>query len=274
MPELPEVETVVQTLKAQLGHATFTHVDVLWDNIIAQDLEEFKTLIQNQTIQNYGRKGKYLLFELDDYMLIAHLRMEGKFYIQMPEEPINKHIHVIFHLKDGRELRYHDTRKFGRMSIRPKRQDLNYEELANTGPDALDENVTSLELYHKWHQKRIRLKHMLLDQRFLAGIGNIYADEICFSCQLHPATLVTHLSKKDFENICFHTRRILKGAVQAGGTTIRSYTSSLGVHGRFQLELKVHQKVHQPCICCQTPIKKIQLEGRGTYFCPTCQKRK
>lgn len=274
MPELPEVETVVRTLEVQLGHATIESVTILWENIIQQDIAEFKERAKNQTFQRYLRKGKYLLFELDDYMLIAHMRMEGKFYIQSPTEPLNKHIHVIFHLSDGRELRYHDTRKFGRMAIRLKQADMDYADLKNIGKDALDESVKAIDLYQQWHQKNIRLKSMLLNQLFLAGIGNIYADEICFSCHLHPATPVSHLSKKDFENLLFHTRRILKGAIKAGGTTIRSYTSSLGVHGRFQLELKVHQRKDERCVECHSTIKKIQLEGRGTYFCPTCQKRK
>lgn len=274
MPELPEVETVVRTLENQLKQAQIESVEVFWDNIIAQDVNDFKKQIQGQAFQKYGRKGKYLLFELEDYMLIVHLRMEGKFYIQNKKEPLTKHIHVIFHLTNGLDLRYHDTRKFGRMLLCPKQKDSNYPALAHLGLDALDENIQPLALYQQWHTRNIRLKRMLLDQSFLAGIGNIYADEICFACHLHPASRVAKLSKKDFENIVFQTQRILNGAVKAGGTTIRSYTSSLGVSGRFQLELKVHQRANQLCYVCQTPIKKIQLEGRGTYFCPRCQKRK
>lgn len=274
MPELPEVETVVRTLEDQLKEVTILSVDVLWDNIINQDVLEFKQRCMNQTIHHYRRIGKYIILECDDYALIAHLRMEGKFYIQRASEPMSKHIHVIFHLSNGLELRYHDTRKFGKMVMRPLAENLAYEDLQKLGKDALDPTLNALELYEKWHLKKIHLKKMLLDQSFVAGIGNIYANEICFSCGLHPATLVNSCSQADFENIVFHTQRILKGAVKAGGTTIRSYTSSLGVTGLFQLQLKVHGRQNEPCVHCQTMIKKIQLDGRGTYLCPTCQKKK
>lgn len=272
MPELPEVETVRATLETQLKHPKIVGVDVYWENILPQGSAYFKTQIINQSIREYRRHGKYLLFELDDQMLIVHLRMEGKFYIY--DEPCekDKHTHVIFYFDDGRELHYNDTRKFGRMEIYPL--DAEYPMLKNTGLDAFDERLDALALYKKWHSKKIVLKAMLLDQTFLAGIGNIYADEICFACGLHPKTPVSHCSKKDFEMILFQTRRILNGAVKAGGTTIRSYTSSLGVTGLFQLKLKVHAKANEPCPICQTPIKKIKVAGRGTCLCTKCQKRK
>lgn len=274
MPELPEVETVRATLEVQLGHPKIIGVDVFWENILPQGSESFKQEIMNQTIREYKRRGKYLMFVLDRDMLIAHLRMEGKFYIYDQPTMKDKHTHLIFHFEDGRELHYNDTRKFGRMEIYPLDQEENYPMLKNTGLDAFDERLDALALYKKWHPKKLPLKAMLLDQTFLAGIGNIYADEICFACGLHPKTPVNHCSKKDFENILYHTRRILTGAIKAGGTTIRSYTSSLGVTGLFQLKLKVHAKEGEPCPICQTPIEKIKVIGRGTCLCTKCQKRK
>ncbi len=274
MPELPEVETVRSTLEFQLGYPRIIGVDVYWDNILSQGKAYFVSEILNQQIRAYGRKGKYLLFTLDRSMLIVHLRMEGKFYIYPHSTPRNKHTHVVFKLDDGRELHYNDTRKFGRMEIYPLNESGEYPMLKNTGYDAFDERLDPLVLYKQWHPKKMPLKAMLLDQTFLAGIGNIYADEICFACALHPKTLVNRCSKKDFENILFQTRRILNGAIKAGGTTIRSYTSSLGVTGLFQLKLKVHAKEGEPCPICHTPIKKIKVAGRGTYVCTHCQKRK
>ena len=147
-----------------------------------------------------------------------------------------------------------------------------YLQSKNLGKDAIDESVDPLDLYKKWHMKKIHLKKMLLDQSFLAGIGNIYADEICFSCGLDPVSRVYDLSKKDFENIVFHTQRILKGAIASGGTTIRSYTSSLGVNGLFQLKLKVHAQ--KTCQVCHGPVEKFICDGRGTYRCVRCQKKK
>lgn len=271
MPELPEVETVVRTLEDQLQAAIIKSVEVYWDNIIVGDVETFKRDIQNQQIECYSRIGKYLLFELTDWVLIVHLRMEGKFYIQtLPEK--SKHIHVIFSLDKNRYLAYHDTRKFGKMQLVRKLEVKKV--LSKLGKDALDPTLTSLELYTAWHKKQISLKQMLLDQSFVAGIGNIYANEICFACRLHPATNVSHLSKKDFENILMHSVAILKQACLAGGTTIRSYTSSLGVTGLFQLNLMVHGRSDQACVECGTTIIKIMHHQRGTYLCPMCQKKK
>ena len=271
MPELPEVETVVRTLEAQLGNVTIVDVQVFWRNIIDQDLEVFYK-IKNQTILEYKRYGKYLIFKCNDYSMIAHLRMEGKFYILDTNIPYDKHVHVIFKLNNNKYLQYHDTRKFGKMLIIPNDLVNKYFIDKNLGLDAIDENIDYKDLYKKWHPRKITLKKMLLDQSFLAGIGNIYADEICFSCALDPTSVVYDLSKKDFENIVFHTNRILNGAIKSGGTTIRSYTSSLGVNGLFQLKLKVHNQ--KQCQICQTEIKKIVCDGRGTYRCVKCQKVK
>lgn len=274
MPELPEVETVIRTLEHQLGNFTFKKCDVLWDNIIAYpSVSEFKDKIINQKVLKYLRLGKYLVFELNDYFLIAHLRMEGKFYIQNPDEEITKHMHVIFDLDNGKQLRYHDTRKFGKMYLYDKVDD--YTSLPvfdHIGLDAFDDKLNVEYLKNK--KRNGNLKNFLLDQSIIAGIGNIYADEICYALSLDPRTAVKNLTDTDYQNIIDETRRILTGAIKAGGTTIRSYTSSLGVHGRFQLQLKVHQREGEPCKKCGTIIKKIKVGGRGTYYCEKCQKLK
>lgn len=274
MPELPEVQTVVSTLQNQLNHPTIQDIDIYWDNIINQPIDEFKKMLIGETIKNYRRKGKYILLECEHVMLIIHLRMEGKFYILDSSIPKDKHTHVVFHLDDGRELRYHDVRKFGKMRVEILRDDSEYISLKETGMDALDENLNAVYLYDAWHDKNTPIKGCLLDQHIICGIGNIYADEICFSCNLHPCTPASHLTIHDYENIVYHTRRILEGAIRSGGTTIRSYTSSLGVTGLFQLKLKVHQKANEPCPICGNKIMKIKVVQRGTYLCPQCQKIK
>lgn len=276
MPELPEVETVLRTLEKQLGHVMVESVHVLWDNIIAYpSVELFKERVKNCTIQNYRRHGKYMLFDLGDVELVCHMRMEGKFYIQQPQEALSKHIHVIFSLRDGRELRYHDTRKFGKMYVYEKITPYqNYPCFLHIGKDAFDETLHAIDLYQSLHHKHVTLKSVLLDQHVIAGIGNIYADEICFALGRHPETRISKLTKKEFERLLIETRRILDGASKAGGTTIRSYTSSLGVDGRFQLKLKVHGKKGDACCVCQSEIVKIKVATRGTYYCPVCQKKR
>lgn len=276
MPELPEVETVLRTLEKQLQHPQIKNARVYYDKVIAtSDVETFISQVKEEQIIDYHRIGKYLIFECTNIYLIVHLRMEGKFYIQEKEEPLNKHIHVVFDLDNGKQLRYHDTRKFGRMYVYDKSIPYSMLEVfKNVGYDVFDENLDSMYLYKQSRNKSVTLKQFLLDQRYMAGVGNIYADEICFALSLHPKTKVSHLSKKDFEKLLFETRRILSEAIQEGGTTIRSYTSSLKVDGRFQLKLKVHNKKEELCSVCNTPIEKIFIGGRGTYFCRSCQKKK
>lgn len=276
MPELPEVETVRSTLEYQLGHPTFSNIAVAWNNIIAYpDVATFCTILVGKKIQAYERIGKYLIFDLGNHDLICHLRMEGKFFVEEKNAPCEvKHTHVFLRFEDGRELRYHDTRKFGRMYLYEKGNRREYPVFKATGYDAFDEHITPEYLYNQYHHRKIPIKQALLDQSVIAGIGNIYANEICFSCGLHPESKTSNLRRKDFEHIVDETQRILTGAIHAGGTTIRSYTSSLGVHGKFQLKLKVHAREGEACLQCQTPIQKIKVATRGTYFCPHCQKKK
>ena len=205
-----------------------------------------------------------------------HLRMEGKYYVQKETDPYDqKHIHVQFYLTDGRVVRYHDTRKFGRMYVYDAKEPFEaYACFKHVGYDAFDERVTPQYLWNAFHHRKITLKQALLDQSVVAGVGNIYADEICFALGYDPRSKVSRLKKADYEAWIKEMRRILNGAILSGGTTIRSYTSSLGVDGRFQLKLKVHAKKGEPCLVCHTPIEKITVGGRGTYLCKTCQKRR
>lgn len=275
MPELAEVQTVLDTLKEQLGSFQIKDIEIKYDKLIATSLPSvfIETLINKKVIQ-YQRYGKYLIFDVDTHIWMVHLRMEGKFYINEYPPQQEKHIHAIFYLQDGNRLYYHDTRKFGRMYLYPKQKEGQYPCLEHLGYDLFDESLKAIDLYHRFKQKKYTLKQALLDQSNLAGIGNIYADEICYAIGLHPQTKVNHLSKKDCEQLLIEARRILSEAIIMGGTTIRSYTSSLGVDGRFQLKLKVHQRKGEPCTKCGTLIQKRYVAQRGTYYCTQCQKRK
>lgn len=276
MPEAPEVQTVLSTLETRIKDATIQNVDILYPRLIENEsVDEFKRYLIGQSFRQFSRLGKYLIFGMDDYDLIVHLRMEGKFYIyeNIPQDV--KHIHCIFTLMDGRYLCYHDTRKFGRMVIYPKRENkASYDCFRHVGYDFLDERVDAQYLYQHIHHSQRSIKAALLDQSIIAGIGNIYADEILFSCKLDPRSRCTRISKNDCNRIIEEMRRILNGAIRYGGTTIRSYTSSLGVTGLFQLKLKVHARKNEKCPECDTRIKKIVVAKRGTYLCPHCQKRK
>ena len=268
MPELPEVETVVRTLEHQIADAEIMDVNVYWPRIIEGDVKAFKKSLLHQHFRRFERRGKYLVFRMDSLTLVVHLRMEGKFYILPKEAVRDKHTHVVFKLGDGRELRYHDTRKFGRMCILPKDQDMS--SFKDLGPEPLSDAFNA-QYIHIYRQGRsIPLKTLLLEQHFTAGIGNIYADEILYACGLRPGRSCARITRKDEENIARETKRILKEAIAAGGTTIRSYTSSLGVTGRFQLSCQVHTK--KTCARCGSEIKVKYIGGRSSYYCPLCQK--
>lgn len=272
MPELPEVETVKNTLKKLILNKKIIDVDIYYNNIISYPVaHEFKEKIVNQTINDIERYGKWLMFKLNDYYLVSHLRMEGKFFIKNKEAEITKHEHVVFKLDNGEELRYQDTRKFGKMYLIPIEEVYNVKPLVELGLEPWDSKLDCQYLLNIYKKKKLPIKTVILDQSIIVGIGNIYADEILFLSQINPFTRASDLSAQDCDRIIDNTRSVLTSAIKKGGTTIRSYESSEGVHGRFQEDLLVHNKEGEICPNCSTTILKTKINGRGTYYCPNCQ---
>lgn len=270
MPELPEVETVKETLKKQILNKMITEVEVFYEPIIATSISVFKEKIQNKTIMDIQRRGKWLLFDLEDSILLSHLRMEGKYFLLKNEE-VSKHEHVVFHFADNTTLRYHDTRKFGRMYLLEKKDAYQQKPLCELGLEPWDQLLTVNYLKQCYRNKTIPIKSVLLDQTIVVGIGNIYADEILFMSHINPYTLPSCLQENDLKMIIKNTQIVLEKAILLGGTTVRSYTSSEGVHGRFQNELLIHTK--KICPNCSGDVLKVKINGRGTYYCPNCQKK-
>lgn len=271
MPELPEVETVKNGLIKKVKNKKITNCQILYHGIIAYPTpEEFIKNITNQTIQDIKRRGKFLMFILDDYYLISHLRMEGKYFIKDKTEKINKHDHVIFTLNNKEQLRYNDTRKFGKMHL-VKNDELDITPIAKLGLEPWDEDLNITYLKEKLNKKKA-IKTLLLDQSIIAGIGNIYADEILFLSKINPEAKGNSLTDKNLSDIIENTKIILEKAIASGGTTIHTYTAVDGITGRFQQELLVHGKKDELCPNCQTKIIKIVVNTRGTYYCPNCQK--
>ena len=272
MPELPEVETVKETLKLQVLNKKIKNVKVLYSNIIEYPSSDIfiKELI-GQTINDIKRRGKWLLFELDNYYLLSHLRMEGKYNIRNPKDSYDKHEHVCFEFTDNTELRYKDTRKFGRMHLICKDDLYTSKPLNELGLEPWDELLTVEYLKDKYKSKKNPIKTVILDQSIIVGIGNIYADEILFLSNINPFTKASELDDESLQKIIDNTRRILTDAIKMGGTTIRTYTSSEGVHGRFQQNLLVHNHEGDLCPVCKNVIVKVQINGRGTYYCEKCQ---
>ncbi len=272
MPELPEVETVRRSLTRLVSDKTIARVEVHWPRMV-EDPDRFPHELAGKTIMSVARKGKYLLFDLDDLVLISHLRMEGKYFLKDADTPLDKHEHVKFVFTDGSALVYHDVRKFGTFCIRDK-DGLHAEPPLNKlGKEPLDPTFTAAYLAGVLKGKR-PLKTALLDQETIAGIGNIYADEILHCARLHPEIAAGDLWGDEPERLARCARSILQEAVALGGTSIRSYKDTLGVTGRFQQKLNVHTKDKEACPACDTRILKKKVGGRGTYFCPVCQKER
>ena len=273
MPELPEVETVKENLKKRLINTKINDVKVLYNNIIAYpDTNTFEKTLKNKKVKDINRRGKFIIFDLEDYYLLSHLRMEGKYFFKNKNDQINKHEHVIFNLDNNQELRYMDTRKFGKMFLIQKENIDTIGPLKELGLEPFDKNLTSNYLKEKIKNKIIPIKTALLDQSIIAGIGNIYADEILFLSHVNPLKKSNTLKEKELNNIIKSTKEVLNKAIAKGGTTIHTYTSVDGIKGTYQDSLFVHNKEKELCKVCQTQIKKIKVGGRGTYYCPHCQK--
>ena len=277
MPEGPEVARTVRFLNGKLDGLEIEKASVSWPKTIANmSVEEFDEKMEHQTIETISRYGKYLIFHLSHGIWICHLRMEGRFSIvdQLPEEPKErKHIHAVFKLSNPQLLCYRDTRKFGRMWFYDPVDNVHdLEALRDLGPDAFSDEFSGTYLHEKLAKRKTAIKTLLLNQQIVAGIGNIYADEILFQAGVHPLRPGQSLSMEECEKIANAAHEILKAALDKGGTTIRSFEGSDGHPGSFQNQLKVHRKENKPCPNCEQPIEKILVNNRSTYLCPKCQK--
>ena len=266
------METVRQTLRKRILRKRIKSVNVLYERMIESDINEFKKTLIGKEFKDIDRRGKWLLFDLGDYYLCSHLRMEGKYFIKNKEDKIEKHEHVIIEFDDGEQLRYHDTRKFGRMNL-VKKEDLeSVEGVHKQGIEPIDDRLSKEYLYDNFHKRKLPIKTLLLDQTIISGLGNIYADEVLFASGIYPEKMGIDISLKECQKIVDTSKNIIEEAIKCGGTTIRSYTSSLGVTGRFQQNLMVHKREGENCRKCNSIIKRIKVGGRSTYYCPKCQK--
>jgi formamidopyrimidine-DNA glycosylase len=273
MPELPEVENVKNTLNQFLPGKVISEVKVYWENIIKYpELEAFIITLNGQTFEQVYRRGKFLIFHLNKDSLVSHLRMEGKYGLYESETPSDKHTHVIFCFTDGTELRYRDVRKFGTMHVYPKGTEENHLPLKTLGVEPLSDSLTA-ELMKKLFSKTKRnIKAVLLDQTMIAGLGNIYVDEALFQAKIHPEIPANELSMHRLKKLKAAIQEILTEAVEHGGSTIRSYTNSMGESGGFQLKLFVYGRKNKPCRDCGHEIERLVVAGRGTHICRKCQK--
>ena len=274
MPELPEVETVRRGLEKLILGKKISNIDIRYSKMIKTDLDEFKRVLPGQVVKSMGRRGKYLLFYLSDKVLISHLRMEGKYFYYPDQVPERKHAHLFIQFADGATLVYEDVRKFGTMELLVPELLEAYFLSKKLGPEPTEQDFDLPTFQKALQRSKKPIKSHLLDQTLVAGLGNIYVDEVLWKAKIHPTRLSNSLTAKEARKVHDETIKVLGQAVEKGGSTIRTYTNAFGEDGTMQEFHQVYDKAGQECSRCGAMIEKIQLGGRGTHFCPKCQRRK
>jgi formamidopyrimidine-DNA glycosylase len=284
MPELPEVETIKKDLDAKINGKEISSVEVLWKGTINISVKKFADLLKNTKIQDIARRAKILIFTLsNNYTLLIHLKMTGQLLFipkissggskEVLTDPKYKYARLIFFFTDSSALVFNDLRKFGYVKIvsQDKVQDFINDE--KFGPEPLNINFTleKLEEILKKYSKR-KIKQILMDPSVIAGIGNIYADEICFYAKVAPTRQVGTLTNREIKLIFGGINKILKRAIELRGSSVENYVDVSGRKGDYVKELKVYDREGEKCLFCPGVVKRIKLGGRSSYFCPMCQK--
>lgn len=272
MPELPEVESVVQDIFPFVVGRTIKEVEVFSHRIIQTDEKKFLKEIMGATISHIERRGKYILIQLDSKkILVVHLRMTGGLIFSTPEESLtHSYIRIRFTLDDKNELLYVDSRTLGTMHLIESKEEI--QGLHQLGPEPLSDEFSKEYLGKILERKRGSIKGALLDQRIIAGLGNIYVDEALFLAGVLPNREALSLTKKEIEKLHKGIRKVISDALEKGGTTFRDYRNGKGESGQYQERLKVYGRDKKECVKCKSEIQKIRVAGRGTHFCLKCQK--
>ncbi|HIW34038.1 MAG TPA: DNA-formamidopyrimidine glycosylase [Candidatus Paenibacillus intestinavium] len=276
MPELPEVETVIRTLTELVQGKQIMQVKVLLPRIIQRpaEIEQFCDALVGQTIVSVERRGKFIRIVCDELVLVSHLRMEGRYGLFLADEALEKHTHVLFTFTDGTELRYKDVRQFGTMHLFKAGEDMTNLPLSKLGLEPLDDQFTAKVLQSKLQHRTSKIKPLLLNQELIVGLGNIYVDEALFTAAIHPERTPDTLSVQEWKKLHRAIVDTLARAVEAGGSSIKSYVNGQGEMGMFQHELHVYGRKGEHCPKCARPIHKYVVGGRGTHICTHCQKLK
>jgi len=272
MPELPEVETIVRGLREKLRDLEFSKVEVRLGKCISGSKKSFRASLRGRKILGVERRGKNIIFHLSGgIVLLVHLRMTGRLRFVPAHTPPEKHTHVIFSFQDHPcQLRFADQRQFGRICVEKKAGD-QLSSLAALGPEPFE--MSAKEFTHRAREKRRSIKPLLLDQGFLAGVGNIYVDEALHRARIHPRRKANMLEEETLLRLYHTLRRILRKAIRAGGTSVRSYVDASGLAGGFQHFLRVYGREGKACRFCGASIVRERVGGRSSFFCPQCQPR-
>lgn len=272
MPELPEVETIVNDLRPALAGRRFTGVSIYWPRMVLRpSAREFQRRLSGQVIKEIARRGKYLIFRLDSgETLILHLRMTGSLLLRRKgkhhSEPCS-YITAVFGLDNGTELIFTDRRKLGTISLVQSEVELD----SKLGPEPLEPSFTAAVLAERLNKHKAPIKAVLCDQEVIAGIGNMYADEALFLARIHPLRAASSLNQEEIKSLHHAIREVLRNAIGRGGASISDYRRPGGETGSQQYAFYVAHRGGETCKVCATPIERIPVRNRGTYFCPRCQ---
>ena len=267
IPELVEVETTKRDLEKLIVNKTIRKISVLLSKVVLNKKDEFTNILINNTIRSVKRRGKWLLFEMDNEYLVIHFRMEGRFYLLDKDHDIERNDYVIFYFDDF-SLHYNDPRQFGNMRIISKDKLKEFFTQKKLGLEYDDINLDGNYLKSKIKNHGVSIKNILLDQSYITGIGNIYADEILFLSKINPKSKASSLSKSKLDDIIKNTKIVFEKSLKYKGT----YPNIDKKRGTFEEHLLVHKRKDKKCFICGDLIRKEKVASRGTYYCSTCQK--
>ncbi len=271
MPELPEVETVRRDLRELRGETFRTCSVGLARIVTAPGSQQFCRRLKGRTILDVRRRGKYIIFELDDgWEFVAHLGMTGALLFSDPRDAAAKHTHAVFRFASGRELRFVDQRTFGELAVVRAGRYGPLKSLAHMGPEPLERSFTPQVLAARLRTSA-KIKAALMDQARIAGIGNIYSDEMLFRAAIHPLRPANSLTRDEITALHRAMREVLRSAIARRGTSVDNFIDAQGRPGRYQFHHRVYRKEGQPCSVCGTPIRRVKVSGRSSYYCPKCQ---
>jgi len=268
MPELPEVETIVKELAPHVTGRRITNITLFWDGIVPNSsAPDFHSRVIGQRINGVGRRGKYILVHLSsNEALVIHLRMTGSILLNSASSD-GRYIRAIVHLDGGMELYLRDPRKLGRMWLEPDTLAI----IDRLGPEPLEAGFTAEVLAKRLRGRTAPIKALLLDQTFIAGIGNMYADESLFAAGIHPLRQGGSLSRREVSRLHRSIRQVLRAAIAHQGASVLNYYRPGGDLGTAHFDFKVAHRGGKPCPICGTPVQRLPIRNRGSYFCPKCQ---
>ena len=273
MPELPEVETICRTLGPLVVGRRIEHCDIWLSRLIKTPATEFGRRIEGRQVQRLRRRGKYLLLELEEDVLVIHLRMTGRLEYRTASETAERRLHdrLRFVLDDGAQLLYHDVRTFGTFHLVSAAEVSSLPGLSSLGPEPLEDDFSVAYLQERLQKSRSRIKSFLLRQDVVAGLGNIYVDESLARAGLHPEQRAHELTLPEVARLHEAINFVIDKGICGNGTTFRDYLDGIGNKGEFQNDLCVYGRKNLPCPACGTLIVRTEVGGRGTHFCPQCQ---